>query len=304
MILQASKFQNFLLANEIEPTFANIQQQLTELELIKIVGNFDGWIVGDDPCTRNVISSGKKGKLKAIVKWGVGTDNIDFKACKEFGIPVDNTPNMFGAEVADLAIGYVIALSRKFIEVDRGVRNGTWPKPIGESLAHKKLAIVGLGDIGSNIAKRALAMEMQVFGYDPKPKFHELQIDTLSWPKKLDEMDFIILACSLTENTRNIICEDSINRMKPGAKIINVSRGPLIEEQSLIAALTTGRISAAALDVFNTEPLPKNSHFKQFNQIILGTHNGSNTLEAVERTSLIAIEKILEFLKITREKHP
>jgi D-3-phosphoglycerate dehydrogenase len=112
-------------------------------DLLELVPAHDGWIIGDDPATREVFSHGKSGKLKAAVKWGVGVDNVDFDACEKLGIPVANTPGMFGAEVADLALGYIIALARQTFEIDRGVRAGQWPKPLGISLGERKVAILG-----------------------------------------------------------------------------------------------------------------------------------------------------------------
>ena len=128
---------------------------------------FDGWIVGDDPCTREVLNAGTKGKLKAIVKWGIGVDNVDFKACADLNIPVENTPHMFGDEVADLAMSYLTNLSRKILDVHNGVRNHEWLKPIGSSLKDKNIGIVGLGNIGINIVKRVQVAGKNVFGYDP-----------------------------------------------------------------------------------------------------------------------------------------
>ena len=131
---------------------AEVTQVLSEVELIELLPDFDGWIIGDDPATQRVFEAGHRGSLKAAVKWGIGVDNVDFKACKILGIPITNTPGMFGAEVADVAVGYVIALARHTVEIDRGVRDGAWPKPRGISLANRTVAVVGYGDIGRNTA--------------------------------------------------------------------------------------------------------------------------------------------------------
>ena len=103
-------------------------QTLSVEELIELVPQFDGWIIGDDPVTRDVLEAGVNGNLKGAVKWGVGTDNVDFQACRDFGILIDHTPNVFGAEVADLAIGYLIALARNTFQIDREIRDSIWPK--------------------------------------------------------------------------------------------------------------------------------------------------------------------------------
>ena len=114
---------------------AVVTQTLSETELIELLPQFDGWIIGDDPATQQVFEAGLRGSLKAAVKWGIGVDNVDFRACEALGIPITNTPGMFGGEVADVAVGYVIALARHTVEIDRSVREGSWPKPRGLSLA-------------------------------------------------------------------------------------------------------------------------------------------------------------------------
>ena len=143
-------------------------QTLSVEELIQFVPEHDGWIIGDDPAIRAVFEAGSRGRLKAAVKWGVGVDNVDFVAAKEFNIPVANTPNMFGAEVADVVTCYVIGLAREVFWIDRQVRDGDWPKPRGMSLQGKRVALVGYGDIGKHVAKRLSALEMHVVVY-PTP---------------------------------------------------------------------------------------------------------------------------------------
>ena len=170
---------------------AQVTQTLSEEELIKILPEYDGWIIGDDPATQRVFKAGHRGRLKAAVKWGIGVDNVDFKACEALGIPITNTPGMFGGEVADIAVGYVIALARHTVEIDRGIRSGTWPKPRGLSLAGRTVAIVGYGDIGRNTARRLLAADMRVIAYDPYVDENSLEdgISLAKWPERIKEAD-------------------------------------------------------------------------------------------------------------------
>ncbi|MEB3258430.1 MAG: phosphoglycerate dehydrogenase, partial [Cyanobacteriota bacterium] len=132
-MLEAFKAPAQELGLELVP--AEVTQTLSEAELIELLPQFDGWIIGDDPATQQVFEAGQRGLLKAAVKWGIGVDNVDFKACEALEIPIINTPGMFGGEVADVAVGYAIALARHTVEIDRGVREGHWPKPRGLSLA-------------------------------------------------------------------------------------------------------------------------------------------------------------------------
>ena len=298
MIKQRDSFEETFKSLGIEPTWAKIVQQFTESELIKILPKFDGWIVGDDPCTRSVLAAGKIGKLKAIVKWGIGVDNVDFKACSDLGIPVENTPNMFGDEVADLAMSYITNLSRNIVDVHNGVKNLEWPKPIGTSLKGKKIGVVGLGDIGMNIVRRVNAARMNIIAYDPyfSSTKNEFDLEHLIWPDKIEELDYLVIACALNDQNKHMVNKNIISRFKKGIKVINVSRGPLINEIDLCDGIKNGYIAGAALDVYENEPLEQNSPLREFGQIIFGTHNGSNTFEAVQKTSHLAIKKINNFL--------
>ena len=298
MIKQRESFEATFNELGIMPTWAKIVQQFTEKELVDILPEFDGWIVGDDPCTRDVLVAGKRGKLKALVKWGIGVDNVDFKACSELGIPVENTPNMFGDEVADLAMSYITNLSRNIIDVHNGVKNLEWPKPIGTSLKGKKIGVVGLGDIGMNIVRRVNAARMNVIAYDHyfSSAKSEFDLEHLIWPDKIEELDYLVIACALNDQNKHMVNKNIILRFKKGIKVINVSRGPLINEIDLYDGIKNGRIAGAALDVYENEPLEQNSPLREFGQIIFGTHNGSNTFEAVQKTSHLAIKKINNFL--------
>lgn len=283
----------------LELVAANTTQVLTEAELMELLPQYDGWIIGDDPATRIVFETAKSGKLTAAVKWGIGVDNVDFSACQDLGIPIANTPNMFGTEVADVAIGLMLGLARQTFYIDREIRNSFgWPKPAGMSVSGKKIGIVGFGDIGFNTAKRLMGFDVDVVAYDPVIEGNRGlgYVERKSWPEGLEDLDFLIFTCALTPKNKHMLNQDTIRLLKSGAKVVNVARGPLIDENALIEALKTGHISAAALDVFEVEPLPKNSPLREMPQCIFGSHNGSNTVEGVKRASFAALEKLSDFL--------
>ncbi|QEM11999.1 phosphoglycerate dehydrogenase [Mucilaginibacter rubeus] len=285
----------------IELITPNVVQVLTEDELVELVPTVDAWIIGDDPATERVFTAGKAGKLVAAVKWGVGVDNVDFKACEKLGIPISNTPRMFGNEVADMALAYFTGLARESYLVDREVRKGNWIKPPGMSLEGKTVALIGIGDIGLATARRLKAFDVKINAYDPFTKLTpaEANVDEiLAFPDKLGDADFVILTCALTPSNYHLINNDSIGQMKDGVIIINVSRGPLIDEKALTEALLSGKVKSAGLDVFEVEPLPADSPLRQFEQCIFGTHNGSNTKEAVIRASLKAVDLLFGYLNI------
>ncbi len=278
---------------------AEVTQTLSESQLIKLLPDFDGWIIGDDPGTFKVFEAAKKGNLKAAVKWGIGVDNIDFQACRELGIPITNTPGMFGNEVADLALAYLIGLSRNILIIDKNVRKGKWIKPQGISLEGKKVALIGYGDIGKNVALRLNVIGMKVIAYDPNINENELlEGSRLStWPLGIEEADYLLITCALNKQTFHLINEDIFLKMKKGIRIINVSRGQIINQKDLIKALKNEIVHSAALDVFEEEPLPIDSELLNYEDCIFGSHNASNTKEAVLKTSKKAIKLLREFLE-------
>jgi len=300
MLGMIDSFRHIFEEKGIELSAPNVVQTLSVEELKEIVPQHDGWIIGDDPATREVFEAGKAGNLKAAVKWGIGVDNVDFDACKDLNIPIINTPDMFGREVADIAMGYVIALARETFEIDRAVRDGKWIKPRGISLSGKKVALVGFGDIGQSTAKRLLALDMDVIAYDPfadnNPNLPEVEREV--WPTRVEEADFIVVTCSLTKSSFHMVNADVFKQAKDGVRVVNVGRGPIIDETSLEDALKSGKVYSAALDVFEVEPLPMDSYLRTHPHCIFGSHNASNTADAVERTSHIAIDKLFNFLNV------
>lgn len=298
MLRMIDEFEPLFKQYGMELTAANVVQTLTEEELIELVPQHDGWIIGDDPATRRVFEAGKAGRLKAAVKWGIGVDNVDFEACKDLSIPITNTPNMFGAEVADIAVGYVIGLARQTFEIDRGVRAGEWPKPRGISLKDKTVALIGYGDIGKNTAKRLQASDMKIIAYDPAaPDDPSLpQVQRAQWPDRLEEADFIVINCALTKSSYHMINDETLAKCKTGVRIVNVGRGPIIDERALERALESGKVFSAALDVFEVEPLPVDSVFRKHPKCVFGSHNASNTVDAVVRTSVMTVSYVFGFV--------
>lgn len=295
------EFERYFTERGVDVVCPQVVQTLSEAQIIDLVPQCDGWILGDDPATVAVFRAGRSGRLKAAVKWGVGVDNVDFKAAQTLGIPVTNTPNMLGGEVADIAMAYVTALARETFRIDREVRGGGWPKPRGISLRRKVLGLIGFGDIGKHIAQRALAADMAVIVYDPayRPDASNEGVSPAEWPSNIEACDFLVLTCSLNDANRHMLNQDTLQRAKPGVRIVNVARGALIDERALVAALTSGRVHSAALDVYETEPLPLSSPLRGFECCVFGSHNASNTAEAVWRTSERAAELLCGFLGLT-----
>ena len=304
MLGKIEEFRANFENNGIELITPNVVQTMTEEELMEILPGVDGWIIGNDPATERVFAAGKAGKLRAAVKWGVGVDNVDFEACKKLDIPIMNTPNMFGAEVADIAVTYVIGLARQTFLIDRGVRAGKWLKPAGISLAGRTVALIGFGDIGKATAERLYAFDLQINVYDPfaKRTADDLRKYTfMDFPDGLGEADFVVTTCALTPSSKHMINAETIAMMKDEVRIVNVSRGPIIDEKALLEGLKSGKVHSAGLDVFEAEPLPLDSELRTFEKCIFGTHNGSNTIDGVGRVSHQAISYLFEFLGVKAE---
>jgi D-3-phosphoglycerate dehydrogenase len=286
----------------LELVAATTTQVLSEEDLKVQLPAYDGWIIGDDPATRQVFITAQQGNLKAAVKWGIGIDNVDLQACKDLDIPIINTPNMFGGEVADVAIGYLLGLARQTYYIDREIRqNNGWPKPAGMSVAGKKVGVVGFGDIGKSTVKRLSGFDVKVTVYDPGVEGCQGFdfVKRKAFPVGLEELDFLIFTCSLNIHNRHMLNVETMEKLKQGVQIINVARGPLIDEQALVSSLQREHIRAVALDVFEEEPLPKKSLLRDMSQCIFGSHNGSNTVEGVRRASYAALEKLAGFLQST-----
>ena len=200
---------------------------------------------------------------------------------------------MFGDEVSDVAIAYLLGLARHTYYIDRNVRQGEWPKPAGSSLKNKCLGIVGLGDIGKNIAKKASIFGLSLIGWDPfiEPKLKELHQEK-NWPNGLEKCDFIIFSCSLNDRTKYMFNNSLKNKIKKKISVINVSRGQLIDEKFLEELINENLLQGLAMDVFETEPPNISDRIFSFENSIFGSHNASNTIEAVEKTSLVAIKYI------------
>lgn len=278
---------------------AKTTQVLSEEELIQQVPNYEGWIIGDDPATAEVFQASAQGSLRAAVKWGIGVDNVDFAACRDLGLPISNTPNMFGGEVADLAMAYILGLARESYLIDREIRVGGWPKPPGMSMAGKHVGVVGFGDIGEALVKRLEGFDVHVTAYDPGVEGDKGfdYIQRKNFPDCIDELDFMVFTCALNTYNYHMLNTDVLNKVKSGVKIVNVARGPLIDEEALMTALELGKVGAAALDVFEVEPLPQDSKLRSMERCIFGSHNGSNTREGVRRASFKALEILSGYLR-------
>lgn len=291
-------YRHIFAKHDIKVELPHVVQRLSESELLDIIYRFDGVIAGDDEFTARVLEQAER--LKIIAKWGVGIDGIDLAAAERLGIRVTNTPNAFTDEVADVVMGYITLLARQLHKLDPSVRKGGWLKIQGVSLRGKTLGVIGVGNIGRAVARRAVVAGMSALGYDvaavPASLMEKTGMRVVGLDELLRASDFISLNCNLTASNRHMLGSREFSLMKPGVYIINTARGPLVDEGALVQALQEGKVAGAALDVFEDEPLPADSPLRQFDNCIFGTHNSSNTLEAVMRVNELAIRNLLDGL--------
>ena len=277
-------------------------QQFGAEEMERLLPGMDGVIAGDDTINRTALTEARKNGLKAVIKWGIGTDGIDKAAARDLALPVYNTPSVFGAEVGDLAMSYLLLLARGLHRMDASVRAGGWLKVEGRSLVGKVAGVVGLGSIGRAIAERCAAFGLEVIGSDELPieqaALHSARVAQVSFEEVLERSDFIIVACNLTPDNHHLFDAKAFDRMKKGAIFINVARGPLVKETDLIDSLRSGHLAGAGLDVFEIEPLPDGSPLKMMENCVLGTHNGSNTVDAVERVNRMTVDILFDTLGV------
>ena len=271
-----------------------VGQRFETDDLIRVAAGCVGLIAGDDDLGRRSLEG--LPDLEVLIRWGIGTDSVDFDAAAELGILVRNTPGVFGEEVADSAFGYILNLARGHHAVDAAVRRGAWTKFEGVSLHDETLGVVGAGSIGSAVIRRGIGFGMNVLVYDPfLSDALPAGVEQAELPQLLAQSRFLVLTAPATSDTRGMINASALAQMRPGAYLVNVARGDLVVESDLVAALQAGRLAGAGLDVFQVEPLPADSALRDLN-VVLGSHNGSNTRQGVERASRRAVDILLEEL--------
>tara|TARA_B100001063_G_scaffold241405_1_gene268228 strand:- start:81 stop:1007 length:927 start_codon:yes stop_codon:yes gene_type:complete len=239
--------------------------------------------------------------LKIVSVFGVGYDGVDTGYCKENNIQVTNTPNVLTNDVSDLAIGFLISLSRRIIDNHNYTKKNRWPKSpleLNDSLTNKKVGIVGMGKIGTSFAKKAKAFNLDIFYYGPNRK--KINFKYYADLKKMaKEVNFLVITCKGGEKTNEIIDKSIINSLRKDSYIINISRGSVINEKALLKALKYNKIKGAALDVFNNEP-KINPKFKNLKNVILSPHHASGTKETRYEMAKLSCNNVFNFFRNKR----
>lgn len=292
------EYRPILEAAGAEVVAADVHERLSEAELLRVIGDIDGVICGDDEFTERVLAAAPR--LKVIAKWGTGTDSIDRAAAERRSIAVRNTPDAFTQPVADTTLGYILAFARNLVRMDRDMRTGAWRKPPSISLRECTLGVIGVGTIGRAVTRRARAFGMRVVGHDirqvPPAFIEETGIQMLPKDDVLRQADFLTLHTDLNPSSRRLIGGRELALMKPTAVLINTSRGPVVDETALIDALQQHRIAGAGLDVFEVEPLPVDSPLRRMDNVLTAPHNSNSSPEAWRRVHESTIRQLREVL--------
>ncbi|HPP64060.1 MAG TPA: phosphoglycerate dehydrogenase [Anaerolineales bacterium] len=289
----------------VELIVPEVRERMEETDLLKYAGQFDGAICGDDRYTARALEACAP-RLKVISKWGTGIDSIDSAAASRLNVTVARTPNAFTTPVADSVLGYMLAFVRRQPWMDSAMKRGEWEKIPGRTLSECTLGVVGVGAIGKAVTRRARAFGMKVLGTDIVDIDHvfisESGIEMTDLSSLLSASDFVSLNCDLNPASRHLINARTLAQMKPTAVLVNTARGPIVDEPALVAALQSGGIAGAALDVFENEPLPHDSPLLKMDNVMLAPHNANSSPAAWERVHWNTIKNLLEGLGIKEER--
>ena len=285
----------------IELIVPEVHERLEEADILKYAGQFDGAICGDDRYTLTALEACSP-RLKVISKWGTGVDSIHAETCSRLSIQLRRTPNAFTTPVADSVMGYMLAFARRQPWMSAQMKAGIWEKIPGKALSEMTLGIIGMGAIGKALTRRARAFGMKVYGTDIIDIDHvfigETGIQMTNLETLLSNSDFISVNCDLNATSHHLLNVETLKHAKLGAVVINTARGPIVHEIALIAALQSGQLGGAALDVFEHEPLPHDSPLMTMDNVLLAPHNANSSPAAWERVHWNTIKNLLEGLSL------
>lgn len=277
---------------------------LTSDELVQVIPQIDGYIAGLDKIDRAVIGAARR--LKVIARYGVGVDGVDLNAAKEKGIVVTNTPGANSASVAELTVGLILSLARGIPVAAQETKSGHWPRLSGISLEGKVIGLLGFGAIGRQVARRLVGFNCRILAYDPYPDREYAQttaVELVSRDEVVGKSDFLSLHLPLSQETQNLVNGTFLQKMKPGAFLINTSRGELVDELALYAAIQSGHLSGAALDVFTQQPPDAENPLLTLPQVIATPHMGAHTDGATNAMGWRALNDCLTVLRGEKPKH-
>jgi len=287
------------LENEVGEVVYNLSgKPLSSEELAKMLPGIDGFIAGLDAIDRDALAGADR--LKVIARYGVGVDAVDLQAAADKGIVVTNTPGANSVSVAELAVGLILSLARNIPTAITATRSGEWPRLAGISLEGKVVGLVGFGSIGQQVARRLSGFDCTLLAFDPitpASRAAELGVKLLPLEDVASQADFLSLHCPLTSDTRGMVNAAFLQALKPGAYLVNTARGELIDEAALLAALNSGTLRGAALDVFSSQPPAKDNPLLNHPRLLATPHMGAHTDGATRAMGWMAMRDCLAVLR-------
>jgi len=277
---------------------AEVVRRPAGMDLVAALQGASGVIAGSEPYSEAAFAACPG--LKVLARWGVGFDAVDLAAASRHGVVVATVPGTLEEAVADFTFGLMLSLARRIPEADALMRRGGWSRLMGWDVQGRTLGIVGLGRIGTAVARRAHAFGMRVLAYDPQVDASTVAArgaEACDLARLLREADFVTLHANLTAASRHLIGPAELAMMRPGACLINAARGGLVDTQAVVEALETGHLGGAALDVYESEPLPAEHPLRQAPRCILTPHMASASREAAQAMSLAAARAVADVLQ-------
>jgi D-3-phosphoglycerate dehydrogenase len=293
-----SRLKTELEAQVGEVIYNPTGKPLLSNEVAQLLPGIDGYIAGLDAIDANALKTADR--LKVICRYGVGFDNVDLDAAREKGIIVTNTPGANSVSVAELALGLILALARQIPESVDAVHQGKWPRYSGISLEGKSIGILGLGAIGKQLARRLKGFDCNILAFDPYADVgfaKENQVVLTSKEEVIEKSDFLSLHLPLLPETRGLVNETFLKRMKKGFFLINTSRGEIVDEDALLDALQSGHLKGAGLDAFIVEPPDPKNPLLNLPQVIATPHLGAQTDGVTSNMGWFAMRDCLAVLK-------
>jgi len=294
------RFRPFFESNDVEIVVPIVNERLEEDDLLKYVGDIDGIISGDDRITPKVLDSAPK--LKVISKWGTGIDSLNKPECDKRGVQIRNTVNAFTIPVSDTVLGYILNYARNISSMTNAMKGGEWKKIDGKALHECTLGVIGVGNVGESVLRKAKAFSMHLLGTDlkkiPTDLVIELGLEEVSLDDLLKKSDFVSVNCDLNSTSYHLLDDHKFSLMKSNAVVINTARGPIIDEKALTKALQENKIYGAALDVFEEEPLPLDSPLMKMSTVMLAPHNSNSSPHAWEYVHISTINNLMDSLGI------
>ena len=274
---------------------------LSEVVMLEVIDQYDGIICGDDEITRAVIKKGVDKQLKIISKYGSGLDKIDLQAAREFKIPVTSCPAVNQTTVAEHVFALLLSFVKNIVEENNLIQDQQWKRLIGRDLYGKIFGIIGTGNVGKEVVKRACAFGMQVIALDKYPDSEFAKNNNFKYVDSLEELlrlsDIVSLNVNLDKLTRNLIDDKAVDLMKDQVIIVNTARAQLVNQKAILAGIESGKIGGYLTDVLENEPMEKNHPFLNNKKIMITPHIGSRTYENVVKQGSMAVENLINSFK-------